>query len=121
EAELRKQKIDLRPFTAKLEKIGEKKAEIKDGKFASDTLEKIKGHSFIVKEVKKQKKKSNPFPPFTTSKLQQAAFNRLRFPASKTMKVAQTLYEGVEIGDEGSVGLITYMRTDSVRISDSAI
>src|SRR5207245_7103606 len=60
-------------------------------------------------------------PPFTTSKLQQAAYNRLRFTAKRTMALAQRLYEGVELGDEGSVALITYMRTDSVRVSSDAL
>src|SRR5207244_2861106 len=60
-------------------------------------------------------------PPFTTSKLQQAAYNRLRYTAKRTMMLAQRLYEGVELGEEGSVGLITYMRTDSVKVSDDAL
>ena len=60
-------------------------------------------------------------PPFTTSKLQQAAYNRLRYTAKRTMALAQRLYEGVELGEEGSVALITYMRTDSVRVSDDAL
>ena len=97
------------------------KAEIKDEKTAQGILSKVKSSDFIVKEVKQQKKKRNPYPPYTTSKLQQAAYNVLHFPASKTMRVAQTLYEGVDIGSEGSVGLITYMRTDSVRISEGAL
>ncbi len=121
EAQLSKQKGDNTPFVAKLEKIGKVKAEITNQKTAAETLDKAKAQSFVVEELKKLKKKRNPQAPFTTSKLQQAAYNALRFPASKTMKVAQTLYEGVEIGEEGSVGLITYMRTDSVRLSDQAI
>ena len=120
EADLKKHAGEPRPFTAKLERIGEKKAEIRDGARAAAVAEKVKRSPFVVKEVKRQSKKRHPSAPFTTSKLQQAAYNQLRFPASKTMKVAQTLYEGVEIGDEGSVGLITYMRTDSVRLSDAA-
>ncbi len=121
EADLSKKKGDKRPFTAKLEKIGEAKADIKEEGAAKTALERIKAHPFIVDEVKKLKKKRNPQAPFTTSKLQQSSYNVLRFPAQKTMRTAQTLYEGVEIGDEGSVGLITYMRTDSVRLSDQAI
>lgn len=121
EAHLRKQSGDKKEFIAKLEKIADKKVEVKDQRFAAEIVEKIKSGAFIVREIKRQKKKRNPFPPFTTSKLQQAAYNVLHFPASKTMKVAQTLYEGVEIGEEGAVGLITYMRTDSVRISDTAL
>ncbi|OIO36206.1 MAG: hypothetical protein AUJ72_06015 [Candidatus Omnitrophica bacterium CG1_02_46_14] len=121
EADLKKKKGGFPSFIAKLEKLGEIKAEIKDARSAQAIYEKIKSNVFVVKEIKQQKKKRNPTPPHTTSKLQQAAYNVLRFPASKTMKVAQTLYEGVELGREGSVGLITYMRTDSVRISDSAM
>ena len=121
EAELSKEKGDTRVFKATLDKIGDKKAELHDKSQADGILTELKGAPFVVSDVKKQKKKRNPSAPFTTSKLQQAAYNRFRFPASKTMKIAQTLYEGVEIGDEGSVGLITYMRTDSVRISDSAL
>src|SRR3989338_2066360 len=111
EAHLRKQSGDKKEFVAKLEKISDKKVEVKDQRFAAEIVEKLKAGDFTVREVKRQKKKRNPFPPFTTSKLQQAAYNVMHFPASKTMKVAQTLYEGVEIGSEGSVGLITYMRT----------
>ncbi len=121
EALLKKKKGDPRSFTAKLEKIQDKKAEIKDEKKAGEVLAQAKSEPFVVKEVKHQKKKRNPYPPFTTSKLQQAAYNVFRFPASKTMRIAQMLYEGVEIGHEGSVGLITYMRTDSVRISGQAL
>lgn len=121
EAELKKQKGDPKAFMAKLERIGGQKAEIKDGKTAVAVVEKIRPCHFVVKEIKKQKKKRNPYPPYTTSKLQQGAYNVLKFPASKTMRVAQTLYEGVEVGEEGSVGLITYMRTDSVRLSETAI
>jgi DNA topoisomerase-1 len=121
EASLRKKTGDKTPFLAKLEKISEKKAEIKDKKTALEIFESAKTHPFVVEEVKQQKKKRNPYPPFTTSKLQQAAYNVLHFPASKTMRVAQTLYEGVELGGEGSVGLITYMRTDSVRLSQAAL
>ncbi len=121
EAELKKKKGDQTPFVAKLEKIEEVKAEIKNEKIAQRILARIKTSDFVVKEVKQQKKKRNPYPPYTTSKLQQAAYNVLHFPASKTMRVAQSLYEGVDIGPEGSVGLITYMRTDSVRISETAL
>ncbi len=121
EALLRKIKGHHPSFVAKLEKIADKKAEVKDKKTADEILQKAKQRSFVVKTINRQKKKRNPAAPFTTSKLQQAAYNQLRFPASKTMRVAQMLYEGVEIGSEGSVGLITYMRTDSVRISETAL
>jgi DNA topoisomerase-1 len=121
EAELRKKKGKEASFIARLEKINGVKADVKDENTAHAALEKIKTHPFIVQEIRKQKKRRNPYPPFTTSKLQQAAYNVLHFPAAKTMKIAQTLYEGVEIGSEGSVGLITYMRTDAVRISETAL
>lgn len=121
EADLKKASGDTRLFKASLEKINNKKIEMADKAMADKALTAARHAPFIVKEIKHLKKKRNPSAPFTTSKLQQAAYNRFRFPASKTMKVAQTLYEGVEIADEGSVGLITYMRTDSVRISDGAL
>ena len=70
--------------------------------------------------TQKEKRRFAP-PPFTTSKLQQAAYNRLRFTAKRTMMLAQRLYEGVELGDEGLIALITYMRTDSVRVSSDAL
>ncbi len=121
EADLKKQSGDLTVFTAKLDRIGDKKADIGDRASAEAAYSAVASRPFKVREVKEQKKKRNPGAPFTTSKLQQAAYNQLRFPASKTMKVAQTLYEGVDIGEEGPTGLITYMRTDSVRISDGAM
>ncbi len=121
EADLKKKKGDPAVFTAKLEKIAEKKAELADGASAEAAYSSVASRPFKVREVKEQKKRRNPSAPFTTSKLQQAAYNQLRFPASKTMKVAQTLYEGVAIGDEDATGLITYMRTDSVRLADTAI
>jgi DNA topoisomerase-1 len=74
-----------------------------------------------VASVAQKEKKRNPPPPFTTSKLQQAAYNRLRYTAKRTMSLAQKLYEGVELGEEGSVALITYMRTDSVNVSNDAL
>jgi DNA topoisomerase-1 len=77
--------------------------------------------SFVVSEVTTKERRRNPVPPFITSKLQQEASRKLGFPVKKAMMVAQKLYEGVELGGEGSVGLITYMRTDSTRISDAAL
>ena len=121
EAELSKQSGDTRVFTANLDRIEEKKVELTKKAETDAILAELKGAEFTVADVKNTKKKRNPSPPFTTSKIQQAAYNRYRFPASKTMRTAQTLYEGVDIGEEGSVGLITYMRTDSVRISDQAL
>jgi DNA topoisomerase I len=77
--------------------------------------------SFVVSDVTTKERKRNPVPPFITSKLQQEASRKLGFAVKKTMMVAQKLYEGVELGDEGSVGLITYMRTDSTRVSETAL
>src|SRR2546422_6547296 len=71
--------------------------------------------------VTQKEKRRPPAPPFPTSKLQQAPYNRLRYTAKRTMMLAQRLYEGVELGEEGSVGLITYMRTDSVKVSEDAL
>ncbi len=133
EAELQKlQTTDFRPettghrpeelkFIAKLEKIEGKKPEIKNKQAAEAIVQEIRPLTFIVSDIQKKEKKRFPQAPFTTSKLQQEAFNKLHFPAQKTMRIAQQLYEGLEIGKEGSVGLITYMRTDSVLISDEAM
>ncbi len=94
---------------------------IKEEKQAKDLLAEIKQQQFIVTSVATKEKKRNPVPPFITSKLQQEASRKLRFPVKKTMQLAQRLYEGIEIGEEGLVGLITYMRTDSTRVADSAL
>ncbi|MFA5144211.1 MAG: type I DNA topoisomerase [Candidatus Omnitrophota bacterium] len=107
-------------FTAKLDKYKNADIEVKHKHDADRIVEHLKKESFVVSDLRESRKRKNPYPPFTTSKLQQEAFNKLRFSGAKTMHVAQVLYEGVEIGDEGSVGLITYMRTDSVRISKDA-
>ncbi|MCX5701879.1 MAG: type I DNA topoisomerase [Candidatus Omnitrophica bacterium] len=108
-------------FLAKLEKIEEKEAEIKNKKESEDIVSDIKGKQFIVSEIKKTEKNRYPDPPFITSTLQQEAFNKLRFNATKTMIVAQQLYEGIDIGEELPVGLITYMRTDSTHVAPEAI
>lgn len=83
-------------------------------------LARIEGQTFTVERVKKSERRRNPSPPFTTSSLQQEAARKLGFRASRTMSVAQQLYEGLDIGSEGAVGLITYMRTDSTRVSEVA-
>jgi DNA topoisomerase-1 len=108
-------------FNARLVKIKGKSAEVKNQAEADHILEVAKKSEFLVESVVTKEKKRNPVPPFTTSKLQQDAARRLRFTVKKTMMLAQRLYEGVELGDEGRVGLITYMRTDSTRISDEAM
>ncbi|HZM85789.1 MAG TPA: DNA topoisomerase, partial [Blastocatellia bacterium] len=93
---------------------------IKEEKQAKDLVAEIERQQFIVASVATKEKKRNPVPPFITSKLQQEASRKLRFPVKKAMQLAQRLYEGIEIGEEGLVGLITYMRTDSTRVADSA-
>ncbi len=107
-------------FIARLDKINGEKFEITNKDNADRILDELSKENYIVKDIKESKKKRNPLPPFTTSKLQQDAFNKLGFPSYKTMKIAQELYEGVEMGDKGSIALITYMRTDSVKISNDA-
>ena len=107
-------------FAAKLTEIGGKKAEIADKAQADAILEKLKGADFIVENIKKSTRKKQPAPPFTTSTLQQEASKKLGFNSRRTMKAAQELYEGIEIEGQGAVGLITYMRTDSLRVSDEA-
>jgi len=107
---------------AELTHIGKKKAEIGNKKLADDVVAKIKQESFIVDAITDKKRIKNPMPPFITSTLQQAAFNRLGFPVKKTMQLAQQLYEGIPLEDKSTpVALITYMRTDSVRIADTAL
>jgi DNA topoisomerase-1 len=108
-------------FDAKLAKIKGKTAEIKTQKDAERVLQNLKGAAFNVESVVTKEKKRSPVPPFTTSKIQQDASRKLRFSVKKTMMIAQKLYEGIELGDEGRIGLITYMRTDSTRISDEAL
>ncbi len=109
------------PFSAKLLKIGDQKAERIPGEQAKAAVDAVKKGPFAVAEVKKRDRKVEPPAPFTTSRLQQEAARALRFTAKRTMAVAQRLYEGRELGERGAVGLITYMRTDSTRISDDAI
>ncbi|MBI4982576.1 MAG: type I DNA topoisomerase [Candidatus Omnitrophica bacterium] len=118
EAELKK---DNNQFIAKLDKIDGEKAELSNNEDAQKLADYIKAQQFIVSEVKKTQKKRNPAAPFITSTLQQEAFNKLRFNSTKTMIVAQQLYEGIDIGEEAPVGLITYMRTDSPRVAPEAI
>ena len=108
-------------FKAKLDKIDEKKAEIRNNNDAQSIFEDIKNNQFKVAQVKKVEKKRNPDAPFITSTLQQEAFNKLRFNATRTMIIAQQLYEGIDIGEENPVGLITYMRTDSTKTAPEAI
>jgi DNA topoisomerase-1 len=108
-------------FKAKLAKKDDKKLEISTEDEAREILGELKGLRFAVKEIERKERKKNPMPPFITSRLQQEASRKLGFTAKKTMVIAQQLYEGVEIGQEGLVGLITYMRTDSTRLSSEAV
>ncbi|MFH1594346.1 MAG: type I DNA topoisomerase [Candidatus Omnitrophota bacterium] len=121
EATLKKTEEERRTFGAKLDKIGNKPFHIKSEKEINGILSDIKKSEFIVSKIKEQGRKKSAQAPFTTSKLQQDSFNKLRFPVFKTMRVAQQLYEGVELENKESVGLITYMRTDSVRVSQDAV
>jgi DNA topoisomerase-1 len=108
-------------FTAKLAKKDGKKLEINNGDEAGAIVTELTGADYKISGIEKKETKRNPAAPFTTSKLQQEASRKLGFTAKKTMMFAQQLYEGVELGDEGPVGLITYMRTDSTRISGEAV
>ncbi len=109
------------PFEARLQKFKRKKIEVSNGGQAQEIVQALDGASFTVETVATREKKRNPVPPFITSKLQQEASRKLRFPVKKTMRVAQSLYEGINLGQEGSIGLITYMRTDSLRVSNDAL
>ena len=107
-------------FAAKLSAIDGKKAEIANKEQSDEILKRLENAVYTVTDVKKRVTKKQPAPPFITSTLQQEASKRMGFQAKRTMKAAQELYEGVEIEGMGAVGLITYMRTDSLRISDEA-
>lgn len=114
-------------FPAKLHKIGKKKGEINNYGFridearAKELAADAKTQTYLVEKIQKRERKQRPVPPFITSTLQQEASRKLRFVAKKTMLIAQQLYEGLEIGNEGSIGLITYMRTDSTRVAQEAL
>lgn len=109
------------PFDAKLIERAGKKLEVKDEKQASGILSDLEGAEYNVASVTESEKRRSPAPPFITSTLQQEAARKLRYSNKRTMLLAQQLYEGIELGDEGSVGLITYMRTDSTRIASEAL
>ncbi|OIJ17825.1 DNA topoisomerase I [Anaerobacillus alkalidiazotrophicus] len=106
-------------FEAKFYGVDNKKVELNSEADVNEILNKLIG-SFSVENVKKRERKRNPVLPFTTSSLQQEAARKLNFRAKKTMMIAQQLYEGIDIGKEGTIGLITYMRTDSTRVSETA-
>ncbi|MBM7586820.1 DNA topoisomerase-1 [Bacillus pakistanensis] len=107
-------------FQAHFHGVNGKKVELKSEADVQDIMKKLKGDIFEISNVTKKERKRNPAPPFTTSSLQQEAARKLNFRAKKTMMLAQQLYEGIDIGKEGTVGLITYMRTDSTRVSEVA-
>ncbi|MBZ5515421.1 MAG: type I DNA topoisomerase [Acidobacteriia bacterium] len=109
------------PFDARLIKLQGKDLEIPNQVSADHHTTAIRASKFVVQSVTTKEKRKYPVPPFITSKLQQEAVRKLHFSAKKTMLLAQRLYEGVELGEEGSVGLITYMRTDSVRVAEGAL
>jgi DNA topoisomerase-1 len=108
-------------FEAKLHKFKGEDLEVANQAAADAVLAAVEKAKWEVASVAQKEKRRNPPPPFTTSKLQQASYNRLRYTAKRTMGIAQKLYEGVELGSEGSIALITYMRTDSVRVSNDAL
>jgi DNA topoisomerase-1 len=109
------------PFEAKLARVKGEKPVLGNEAQTNAVLKSIDGADFTVLKVEKKARKKNPTPPFITSTLQQEAARKLGFSAKKTMMLAQRLYEGIDFGDEGPVGLITYMRTDSTHIADEAI
>jgi DNA topoisomerase I len=108
-------------FEARLQKKKGEDIEVRSQQAADEIVAAVSKAKWQVASVTLKEKRRNAPPPFTTSKLQQAAYNRLRFTAKRTMALAQRLYEGVELGEEGSVALITYMRTDSVQVSNDAL
>jgi DNA topoisomerase I len=109
------------PFEAKLHSINGEEASITNAEQAQKVVEAVQGKPFTVASIERKEKKRNPVAPFITSRLQQEAARKLHFTPKKTMTLAQQLYEGIEIGAEGATGLITYMRTDSPRISQEAM
>ena len=108
-------------FEAKLHSINGEEASIENAEQAGKIVNAVQGKAFVVESIERKEKKRNPVAPFITSRLQQEAARKLHFSPKKTMTLAQQLYEGIEIGAEGATGLITYMRTDSPRISTEAM
>ncbi|NLI11943.1 type I DNA topoisomerase [Pelotomaculum propionicicum] len=108
------------PFEGKLVKHQDKKIDINDKQAMQEVLDSLKGAHYVVAKVVRKEKSRRPAPPFITSTLQQEAYRKLNFTARKTMMVAQQLYEGLDLGKEGTSGLVTYIRTDSTRVSASA-
>ena len=126
EARLRREATAARgeePFGAVLHSLRTQKGKVSIANEAGSQriLGDLEGASYAVVQVRTRETKKSPSPPFITSTLQQEAWRKLRFSAKKTMSLAQQLYEGVSLGEEGPIGLITYMRTDSTQVSSSAI
>lgn len=107
-------------FIVKLSSKNNNKIEINSEEESNKIISEIENNKFIVTKIKKSQKTKNPLPPFTTSTLQQEAYRKLNYATKRTMSIAQQLYEGIDIKGHGTLGLITYMRTDSVRISEEA-
>ncbi len=107
-------------FEAKLLKKDEEKLKVKNNDEVRRIIADLEGKPYVVTRVEKKERRRNPVPPFTTSKLQQESGRKLGFTAKRTMGIAQSLYEGVDVGEEGTVGLITYMRTDATRVGKEA-
>jgi len=118
--DLKKSKHEV-VFRAQLDKIGGKKAALTNQVDAERIAAELKPQTFTVGDVDEREQKRYPRPPFTTSTLQQEAFHKLGYSSSRTMRIAQQLYEGLEIGEASPAGLITYMRTDAVRVADEAL
>ncbi len=112
---------DGQPFEAQLTHLDSEKIDLPNEDAARNAVQRLSGATFRVTNVEHKEKREKPQPPFITSTLQQAASSRLSFTSSRTMALAQQLYEGIEIGEPGPAGLITYMRTDSVRVADQAV
>ncbi|MDW8071997.1 MAG: type I DNA topoisomerase, partial [Anaerolineae bacterium] len=119
-AELARRVAERPTFIAKLVKIAGQAVELKNQSAVQPVLEELERSPYLVVDVRKGERRRKPAPPFTTSTMQQEASRRLGFTAARTMRIAQQLYEGIDLGPEGSVGLITYMRTDSTNVATAA-
>ncbi len=119
EVELKTDKAEK--ITCRLHSKAGEKLEIRNQKEMDQILQELRKAKYTILGLNKKEKRRNPAPPFTTSSMQQEAYRKLGFAARKTMMVAQQLYEGLELGDRGSVGLVSYIRTDSTRIAETAV
>ena len=120
DAELAKREKKRRSFIAKLHRIRGEEVDLKNEEDTQKIVDDLEEAIYVITKVRKGQRRRNPSPPYTTSTMQQEASRRLGFTAKRTMRIAQQLYAGVEIGDEELVGLITYMRTDSVNVAKAA-